>query len=86
MIVIQQSKFIQQSKEHFYLKEVHCSTSTTGCEEFIAGTFFVILLVFLAEIMEKESYHKYFINVLVNILFSCAKLQFISSLVQLKTN
>ena len=39
MIVIQQSKFIQQSKEYLYLKEVHCSTSTTGCEEFIAGTF-----------------------------------------------
>ena len=36
---------------------MHCSTSTTGCDEFIAGTFIVTLLVFLAEIMEKGSYH-----------------------------
>ena len=32
----------------------------TGCEEFIDGIFFIVVwLVFLAEIVEKESYHRF---------------------------
>ena len=35
----------------------------TGCQEFIDGSFIVVLLVFLTEIVEKESYHIF--------IFSC---------------
>ena len=57
MVVIQQSNLIQQIKEDFYLKEVQLQHKSTECDEFIAGTFIVIMLVFVAEIMEKESDH-----------------------------